>query len=208
MPVVEVKNLQNETVEQLELNEKVFGAPLKETLIWEAVRHYQAGGRRGTHATKTRGDVSGSNRKPWRQKGTGRARAGQTRNPLWRKGGTVFGPQPRDYSYAFPKRKRQGALCAVLSEKLRQNQLVVVDRLELAAPKTKEFIGVMGALELERNLLIVDSLENTNAILSARNLPKVKYVTGSGLNIVDLLNHQTVLFSKDAILQVQEVLGK
>ncbi len=207
MPVVEVKNLQNETVEQLELNENVFGVPLKETLIWEAVRHYQASGRRGTHATKTRGDVSGSNRKPWRQKGTGRARAGQTRNPIWRKGGTVFGPQPRDYGYAFPKRKRQGALCSVLSEKLRQNQLVIVDRLEIPAPKTKEFLGVMGALELARNLLVVDSLENTNAILSARNLPKVKYVTGSGLNIVDLLNHEKVLFSKDAILQVQEVLG-
>ena len=99
-------------------------------------------------------------------------------------------------------------MCSVLSEKLRQNQLVIVDRLEIPAPRTKEFIGVMGTLELERNLLVVDSLDNTNAILSARNLPKVKYVTGSGLNIVDLLNHEKVLFSKDAILQVQEVLGK
>jgi len=130
MPVLEVKNLDNETVGRLELRDEVFGVELKETLIWEAVRHYTASGRRGTHATKTRGDVSGSNRKPWRQKGTGRARHGQTRSPIWRHGGTVFGPQPRDYSYRFPQKKRLGALRSALSEKIRQNQIVVVDRLE------------------------------------------------------------------------------
>lgn len=208
MPVLEVKNMQNEPVDRLELDEEVFGVPLKETLIWEAVRHYMACGRRGTHQTKTRGEVSGSNRKPWRQKGTGRARAGQTRNPIWRHGGTVFGPQPRDYSYVFPKQKRRGALCSALSEKIRQNKVIVVDRLELASPRTKEFVGVMTALQLERKVLIVESTGNTNAILSSRNLPRVKFVPEGGVNIYDVLDFDQILFSRDSILQLQEVLGK
>jgi large subunit ribosomal protein L4 len=208
MPVMEVKNLQNETVGQLELRDEVFGVELKETLIWEAVRHYMACGRRGTHATKTRGDVSGSNKKPWRQKGTGRARHGQTRSPLWRHGGTVFGPQPRDYAYPFPQKKRLGAIRSALSEKIRQNRVVVVDRLELDAPRTKEFMKVADTLQLGTKLLIVDSLENVNAILSSRNLPKVKYLPGTGLNIYDILDHETILFSRESILQLQEALAK
>jgi large subunit ribosomal protein L4 len=205
---MEVKNLQNETVGQLELRDEVFGVELKETLIWEAVRHYMACGRRGTHATKTRGDVSGSNKKPWRQKGTGRARHGQTRSPLWRHGGTVFGPQPRDYAYPFPQKKRLGAIRSALSEKIRQNRVVVVDRLELDAPRTKEFMKVADTLQLGTKLLIVDSLENVNAILSSRNLPKVKYLPGTGLNIYDILDHETILFSRESILQLQEALAK
>ncbi len=208
MPVVDVKNLQNELVERLELNDEVFGVPLKETLIWEAVRHYLACGRRGTHQTKTRGEVSGSNRKPWRQKGTGRARAGQTRNPIWRHGGTVFGPHPRDYSYVFPKQKRRGALCSALSEKIRQNRVVVVDRLELPSHKTKEFVGVLSSLQLERKTLVVDSPENTNVLLSARNLPRVKFVPDSGVNVYDVLKYDQILFSREAILQLQEVLAR
>jgi large subunit ribosomal protein L4 len=205
---MEVKNLQNETVGQLELRDEVFGVELKETLIWEAVRHYMACGRRGTHATKTRGDVSGSNKKPWRQKGTGRARHGQTRSPLWRHGGTVFGPQPRDYAYPFPQKKRLGAIRSALSEKIRQHRVVVVDRLELDAPRTKEFMKVADTLQLGTKLLIVDSLENVNAILSSRNLPKVKYLPGTGLNIYDILDHETILFSRESILQLQEALAK
>ena len=208
MPVLEVKNLQNEPVGQLELKDEVFGVELKETLIWEAVRHYMACGRRGTHATKTRGEVSGSNKKPWRQKGTGRARHGQTRTPLWRHGGTVFGPQPRDYSYNFPQKKRLGALRSALSEKIRQNHVVVVDKLELDAPKTKEFIALMDNLQLTPKLLVVDSLENVNVILSSRNLPRVKYLPGTGLNIYDDLDHETILFSRESILQLQEVLAQ
>jgi len=208
MPVVQVKNLLNEPVEQLELREDVFGVPLKETLIWEAVRHYMACGRRGTHATKGRGQVSGSTKKPWRQKGTGRARAGQTRSPIWRHGGTVFGPHPRDYSYRFPQKKRAGSLRSALSEKLRQDQIVVVEQLAVELPKTKQFQQILATLQLGGKVLVVDSLENTNAILSSRNLPQVKYVPGSGLNIVDVMNSQRILFSKEAILLLQEVLGK
>lgn len=208
MPVMEVKNLQNEPVGRLELRDDVFDVELKETLIWEAIRHYTAGGRRGTHDTKTRGDVSGSNKKPWRQKGTGRARAGQSRNPIWRHGGTVFGPHPRDYSYVFPRRKRLGALKSALSEKIRQSQILVVDRLELDSHKTKEFTKVLSNLELDRKVLVVDSLENTNALLSSRNLPKVKYVPGSGVNIYDVLKYERILFTRDSILQLQEVLAK
>ena len=208
MPVVEIKNMNNVTVDQVDLREDVFGAPLKETLIWEAVRHYMACGRRGTHATKGRGDVSGSNIKPWRQKGTGRARAGQTRNPVWRHGGTVFGPQPRDYSYAFPKKKRKGALISALSEKLRKNQIMVIDELGMSSHKTKDMVKALNTLEIAGKVLIVDSLENAKAILSSRNLQKVTFVPSTGVNIYDVLNHSTVLFSKAAILHLQEVLGR
>ncbi len=208
MPVVEIKNMNNVTVDRVDLREDVFGAPLRETLIWEAVRHYMACGRRGTHATKGRGDVSGSNIKPWRQKGTGRARAGQTRNPVWRHGGTVFGPQPRDYSYAFPKKKRKGALISALSEKLRKNQILVVDELGMSSHKTKDMVKALSTLEIAGKVLIVDSLENAKAILSSRNLQKVTFVPSTGVNIYDVLNHATVLFSKAAILHLQEVLGR
>ena len=208
MPVLEIKNMNNVAVDQVDLREDVFGAPLKETLIWEAVRHYMACGRRGTHATKGRGDVSGSNIKPWRQKGTGRARAGQTRNPVWRHGGTVFGPQPRDYSYNFPKKKRKGALISALSEKLRKNQIMVVDELGMSSHKTKDMVKALGTLEIAGKVLIVDSLDNAKAILSSRNLQKVTFVPSTGVNIYDVLNHSTVLFSKAAILHLQEVLGR
>lgn len=209
MPVIDVKNLQNETVGQLELSDDVFGVELRETLIWEAVKHYMACGRRGTHKTKGRGEVSGSNRKPWRQKGTGRARSGQTRSPIWRHGGTVFGPQPRSYAYAFPKKKRKGALKSALSEKIRLNELVVVDSLALPEKKTKEMVKVLAALELQNNkVLVVDGLENENLILASGNLPKVSYAPGTGLNIYDVLNHKSILISRDCILQLQEVLGR
>lgn len=208
MPVVEIKNLNNETVDRLELREDVFGVELKETLIWEAVRHYNACGRRGTHATKGRGEVSGSNRKPWRQKGTGRARSGQTRSPIWRHGGTVFGPQPRDYSYVFPKRKRKGALMSALSEKLRQNQVLVVDALEIPSHKTKEMVNILSTLEIPGKVLIVDDMGNANAVLASRNLPKATFVPHTGVNIYNVLNSGLVLFSKAAILQLQEVLGR
>lgn len=208
MPVLEVKNLNNETVGELELRDDVFGVELRETLIWEAVRHYMAVGRRGTHCTKTRKEVSGSKRKLWRQKGTGRARMGSIRSPLWRHGGTVHGPKPRDYSYHFPAKKRAGALRSALSEKIRQNHVVVVDALDLASPKTREFVGVMGNLGLDRKVLVVDSIGNTNAVLSCRNIPAVKYMPGTGVNIYDILNYEKLLFSREAILQLQEVLAK
>lgn len=208
MPVLDVRNLQNEIVGQLELEDSVFAVELKETLIWEAVRHYMAVGRRGTHSTKTRSEVRGSTRKLWRQKGTGRARVGGIRSPLWRHGGTIFGPKPRDYSYRFPRKKRVGALRSALSEKIRQDQILVVDNLELPTHKTKEFVKLVDGLGLAQKLLVVDNPGNTNVVLSSRNLPRVKFVPESGVNIYDILNHEQILFTRGAILQLQEVLRK
>lgn len=205
MASVEVKNLKNEKVEKLELSDEVFAVPVNQTLIWEAVRHYRASQRAGTVSTRVRSEVSGGGKKPWRQKGTGRARVGSIRNPIWRGGGTVFGPKPRDFDYSFPKKKRRGAIKAVLSSKLRENLLVVLDKLELEKPKTRDFRKVLDQF-VEERCLIVDSADNHNLQLSARNLRGVKLVPSESLNVYDLLNHEHVLFSKSAILQVQEAL--
>ena len=206
MAEVESRNLQNKVVGKLELAEEIFNYTARETLVWEAVRAYQAAQRKGTHATKTRAAVRGGGRKPWKQKGTGRARVGSIRSPLWKKGGVVFGPQPRDYRQSFPKKKRRGALKLVLSEKLRNQSLTVVDEFELESHRTREFLGVLENFELAKKLLVVDALENRNLYLSARNLPEVKSVPLIGLNVYDLVNCQHVLISKKAILELQEVL--
>ncbi len=208
MAEVEVKNLKNEVIEKITLADEVFDYTASETLVWEAVQAFLAGQRKGTHATKTRGVVSGAGKKLWRQKGTGRARIGSIRSPLWRKGGTVFGPQPRDYSQAFPKQKRRGAMKVVLTDKLRSQRITVVDVLGIEQPKTKEFLGVMKVLNLENKVLVVDGRDNRNLYLSARNLPKVKMVASSGLNVYDLLNYEHLLISKQALLEIQEVLQK
>lgn len=208
MAEVEVKNLKNEVIEKITLADEVFDYTASETLVWEAVQAFRAGQRKGTHATKTRGEVSGAGKKLWRQKGTGRARIGSIRSPLWRKGGTVFGPQPRDYSHAFPKQKRRGAMKVVLTDKLRTQRITVVDVLGIEQPKTKEFLGVMKVLNLENKVLVVDGRDNRNLYLSARNLPKVKMVASSGLNVYDLLNYEHLLISKQALLEIQEVLQK
>src|SRR5437868_13739390 len=146
MPVVKVKNLNNEEVGELELSEGVFGAPLNKALIYSAVKCYQANQRAGTSATKTRGDTSGSGRKLWKQKGTGRARIASLRSPLWKGGGNVHGPQPRDWSYQMPRKMRRGALRSALSERLREGNLIVIDGFEFKNPKTREFLGAMGTL--------------------------------------------------------------
>jgi len=208
MAEVEVKNLKNEVIETITLADEVFAYTASETLVWEAVQAFLAGQRKGTHATKTRGLVSGAGKKLWRQKGTGRARIGSIRSPLWRKGGTVFGPQPRDYSQAFPKQKRRGAMKMVLSDKLRSQRITVVDAFGIEQPKTKEFLGVMKVLNLANKVLVVDGRENRNLYLSVRNLPTVKMVASSGLNVYDLLNYEHLLISKQALLEIQEVLQR
>jgi large subunit ribosomal protein L4 len=208
MAEVDVKNLKNELVDKLTLADAVFNYEASETLVWEAVNAYLAAQRKGTHATKTRDEVRGSGKKLWRQKGTGRARVGSIRSPLWRKGGTVFGPSPRDYAQDFPKKKRRGAIRLVLTDKLKNDKLVVVDGFELDSHKTKDFLGVLSALELNSKVLIVDDRENRNLFLSARNLPKVKMVPTGGVNVYDLLNHEHLLISKRSILQLQEVLQR
>jgi large subunit ribosomal protein L4 len=208
MAEIEVKNLANEVVGKLELSDEVFRAPLNIPLIWEAVKHYQDSKRAGTAATKTRGLVSGSGKKLWRQKGTGRARIGSVRSPLWRHGGTVHGPQPRSYLYAFPRKKLRGALRSALSARFDENRLQVIDAFQLENHKTKALSNILAALGATRKVLLVDSVENRNLALSSRNLPQVKLVPSRGVNIYDVVKHEILIFSRDAILQVQEVLSR
>src|SRR5229473_5405063 len=207
MPTVKVRNLENEEVGDLELSEAVFGAPLNESLIHAAVRNVMANGRQGTSATKTRGDVSGSGRKLWKQKGTGRARIASLRSPLWKGGGNVHGPQPRDWSYNMPKKMRQGALRSALSERVREGKVVLIDGWTLDKPKTKDFIASLQKLGLEGKTLIVDSLDNDNLMLSTRNVRSAKVVNSFSLNIYDLLYHERVVISEDAVKELEQLLG-
>ncbi len=208
MAEVEVRNLKNKVIDKLELADEVFNYSASETLVWEAVRAYRAGQRKGTQATKGRSQVRGGGRKPWRQKGTGRARAGSIRSPIWRGGGTTFGPTPRNYTQAFPKKKRRGALKVVLSDKLKNQKLIVVDEFTLESHRTKEFLEVLKTLDLGNKVLVVDDRENRNLYLSSRNVPHVKCVATLSLNVYDLLNCRNLLISKRAILSLQEVLQK
>lgn len=208
MAEVEVKNLENKVVEKLKLADQVFNYSASETLVWEAVRAYLAAQRKGTHATKGRAQVRGGGRKPWRQKGTGRARAGTIRSPLWRGGGTTFGPTPRNYTQAFPKKKRRGALKLVLSDKLRNQSLTVLEDFSLESHRTQEFLSVLENFKLDKKVLLMDDRENRNLYLSSRNVPGVKLVATGGLNVYDLMNCRHFLVTKRAILALQEVLQR
>jgi large subunit ribosomal protein L4 len=208
MAKIDVKNLANEVVDSLELSDDVFKAEFNEPLIWEAVMHYNASLRSGTASTKGRGDVRGSGKKLWRQKGTGRARVGSIRSPLWRHGGVAHGPKPRDYSYRFPRKKLRGAMRSAISAKLNDNALTVVDSIKLDTPKTREFEKLLESMGCTGKVLVIDSYENKNLDLSSRNLPKVKLVAGAGVNIFDIINSNMLLFSKESILQLQEVLSR
>lgn len=201
-----VMNMQGKEVKDLDLPDEVFGFPVKEHLIHEAVVAYRAAGRRGTHATKNRTDVRGGGKKPWRQKKTGRARHGSMRSPIWKGGGTVFGPQPHSHDFPFPRRKRQGALCSALSAKLRDGKLMVVESLRLGEPKTKELAKLMQGLGVTGSVLLVDEPGNRHLELSARNLPRVKATLSTALNIVDVLAHDTVILTEAAAGRVAEVL--
>lgn len=202
---IKVKNMHCDDVSELELPEEVFDYPLKEHLIYEAVKNFRANRRRGTAATKTRGKVAGSGRKPWRQKGTGRARVGTTRNPLWRGGGVVFGPQPRDYSYKMPKKARRNALKSVLSDKMRNQRILVIDKIDLESSKTRDALALLKNFQFDK-LLIVDKKENAHLILSTRNVPYIKAIDFSEINVYDSLDYNTIMFSVDAVKQLVEVL--
>jgi large subunit ribosomal protein L4 len=195
-------------LKDLELPDEVFATPLNSHLIQEAVVAYQAAGRAGTHANLNRSDVRGGGKKPWKQKKTGRSRHGSIRSPLWRGGGKVFGPRPRDYSYAFPRRKRQGALRSVLSAKLKEGRLLIVESLALAAPKTKELVRLVQGLGIKGSALLVDEPVDQNLALSARNIPRVKTTLGTALNVVDLLYYETVVLTEAAAQRVAEVLHR
>lgn len=211
MPTVKVRNLKNKEVGEISLSDAVFGAELNEALIHAAVTNFRANGRQGTSATKTRGNVSGSGRKLWKQKGTGRARIASLRSPLWKGGGNVHGPQPRDWSYNMPKKMRRGAIRSALSERLREGNLIVIDEFGFAAPKTKDFLAAVDSLGLvEKNsrpkMLIVDSLDNENLILSSRNVQKTKVTNAFGVNIYDIVYHEKLLISKSAIADLERLL--
>lgn len=208
MPTVEVKNLKNETVGEIALNDDVFGAALNEALIYDAVKNYLVNQRQGTVATKTRGNTSGSGKKLWRQKGTGRARVASLRSPLWKGGGNVHGPQPRDWSTKMPAKMKRGALKSALSERLREGNLLVVEEFNLDSPKTKGFAAVAAAFGWEGKTLIVEATPQQNLILSARNVPGVTVASGVNVNIYDVLYHEKIVFTKDAIAALQAKLSK
>ncbi len=205
MDALPVVNLKNEKVGKVVLDESIFGYPLKRHLIYEAVNSYRTAGRSGTRQTKTRAEVSGSGRKLWRQKKTGRARVGSIRSSIWRKGGTVFGPHPHDYETRFPKRMRKNAIRSILSSKLRQNKVVVVESLDIPSPRTREMKEILESLGIKGRVLLVDQSIGRNLELASRNLSRVGLARASGLNAFDLLKHETVILTQAAASTLAEV---
>jgi len=208
MPSVDVVDLNNAVVGSLELSDEVFAAPVNEHLLYEAVRHSQAARRGGNAKTKTRHEVSGSGKKLWRQKGTGRARMGSIRSPLWRHGGTTHGPQPRDYSYKLPRKMLLGALRSALSAKLRDGELRVVSEFALSDHKTKAMRGILDVLGAPKTVLVIDNSENRNLELGSRNLEGVTLISTKEVQVYDLLSHAGVLLSQAAAEKLSEALAK
>ena len=207
MAKIAVFDKTNNQVGEIDLSDKIFNAPVNESLIYYSVKHYLAKGRAGTSSTKSRGEVSGSGRKLWRQKGTGRARVGSIRNPVWRHGGIVFGPKPRNYDYHLPKKMRYGALCSILTQKYQSDKVKVLDNLDFEAPKTREVQKIMNSFSVSGKFLLVDDIGNKNLMLSVRNLPNGKAVGGYGINVYDLLKYDNLFLTRKALGQIEEVLG-
>lgn len=206
MPTIEVKDSKNQKVGSVDLPGDVFAYPFKEHLVHEAVRNYRASLRAGTHKTKVRSEVAGSGKKPFKQKGTGRARQGGARPPIHRHGGTVFGPVPRDYSYKMNVREKKAALKAALSRKLRDKQLMVVDAFELEQPKTKLLVDRIAALGVDGKVLLVDSAENVNLHLASRNNPKLQMSDPLHVNVYDVVNNRYVVITQASLQKLLEVL--
>ena len=208
MPVVDVMNLEGKTVGQVELADDVFGAQVNKNLLHESVRHHLAGKRAGTHKTKDKSEVSGAGRKLWRQKGTGRARIGSIRSPLWRHGGTVHGPVPRKYDYALPKKMVVGALRSALSSKLAEQKLTVVEGWKLESHKTKPFRETLSKLDKEtRTILLVETGENVNLERASRNIEGVTLVPATALVTYDLMRHDRLMLSREAALRLSRALS-
>lgn len=205
MNKIQIIDQSGKKVSEMNAPKEIFSYPVKEHLLYEAVVSFRANQRRGTASTKTRAEVKGGGRKPWRQKGTGRARAGSIRSPLWRKGGVTFGPKPRSYYYNLPKKAKRNALKSVLSMKLAEKQLLILKALELKEPKTKEGAKLLEKLKLD-SALIVDDHQNKNLFLSLRNIPKVKAVDASLVNVYDILSHEWLVFSQKAFESLMEKL--
>jgi large subunit ribosomal protein L4 len=208
MPTVDVVDLNNQKVSSLDLADDVFGAEVNEALLYEAVRQYTASQRAGTHKTKVRAEVAGSGKKLWKQKGTGRARVGSVRSPIWRHGGTVHGPVPRDYGYELPKKMVKGAMRSALSAKVRDGELKVVQAFTFGDHKTKNAMGVLAKLEAGRTVLVVDNGENRNLSLGLRNLKGVTLLPTRDVNPYHLLGHKSVILSEAAARKFSEALAK
>lgn len=204
MPKVSVVNMKGEQVGEIDLNEQVFAAAIRPDLMHDVVLSYLAGRRSGTHKVKSRSEVAGGGRKPWRQKGTGRARQGSTRSPQWKGGGVVFGPTPRSYATKVNKKVRRLALYSALSNKVDEGKLIVLDKLEVPEIKTKHMAALLQNLNLSR-ALVVDADRQDNAWLSSRNLQKMNYVSADALNVYDLVRHDHVVLTRDAVAKVEEV---
>ena len=205
MPKVDVYNMEGKKVSDVELKEEIFGIVPNETIVHSTIVNYLANQRQGTQSTKTRAEVSGGGRKPWRQKGTGRARQGSIRAPQWIKGGIALGPKPRSYSYRVNKKERRLAVKSVLSSKVLENNLVVLDKLELKETKTKNMVNTLNNLKLEGKVLIVISEKNDNVIRSAKNIKGVKTSLVNEINAYELLNYTKLILTVDSIKKIEEV---
>ncbi|ALP37373.1 50S ribosomal protein L4 [Paenibacillus sp. IHB B 3084] len=207
MPKVALFNISGSQVGEIELNDAVFGIEPNKHVLHDAVVMQLASLRQGTHKVKGRSEVRGGGRKPWKQKGTGRARQGSIRAPQWVGGGTVFGPTPRSYAYKLPKKVRRLAIKSALSSKVIENEIIVLDALTLNGPKTKEFAAILNNLKADRKALIVAPSYDDNVALSARNIPGVKFVSADGINVLDVLGHDKLIITKEAVQKVEEVLA-
>ncbi|MDQ0496235.1 50S ribosomal protein L4 [Paenibacillus brasilensis] len=207
MPKVALLNISGSQVGEIELNDAVFGIEPNKHVLHDAVVMQLASLRQGTHKVKGRSEVRGGGRKPWKQKGTGRARQGSIRAPQWVGGGTVFGPTPRSYAYKLPKKVRRLAIKSALSSKVIENEIIVLDALTLNGPKTKEFAAILNNLKADRKALIVAPSYDDNVALSARNIPGVKFVSADGINVLDVLGHDKLIITKEAVQKVEEVLA-
>ena len=205
MPKVNVYNMQGEVVEEMELNDTIFGIEINEHAVYEVVKNQLANKRQGTQSTKTRAEVRGGGRKPWRQKGTGRARQGSIRSPQWKGGGVVFAPKPRDYSYSVPKKVKRLALKSALTAKVNDNEIIVVDEFKLDLPKTKEMKQILANLNSDRKALIVTDVKNMDVMRSAKNMPYVATTIVSTLNVYDILKYNSFIITKEAVKKVEEV---
>lgn len=207
MPSVAMVDMNNKKLKEMELP-ALFGAEVKKHLLHTAVVNQLANKRAGTACTKTKGLVSGGGKKPWKQKGTGRARAGSSRSPLWRHGGTVFGPMPRDYSYTIPKKEKRAALASALAAKVSENRLIVLDKIMLAEPKTGQMSSLLKNLGVAENALVLLGAENKNVALASRNMPSVKVLRMENINVYDLLKYRYLITTGDVLTALAEVHGK
>jgi len=209
MAEIAVKNLNNDKVKDIQIPDEIFAYPLKGHLIYEMVKNYRANGRSGTASTKNRVDVRGGGRKPWKQKHTGRARVGSIRSPLWKGGGIVFGPKPRDYSYGVPKKMRRNALRSILSAKFRDGKIIVLDDIRLGSHKTKDFIRLMKeTLGIRGKALLIHEEDDRNLALSTRNYPLIRVVRALEINPYDLLDNEWLIFSEKALQRINEVFAQ